>query len=89
MSEALSRLHLLFYTQATRSKTELFVECPDVPAVDGWETVTRSDQSRGHRRHQRQRQQCTKGIRCGKAGDCAHRHTPEEERIFRDTWAGI
>ncbi|KAM0276405.1 hypothetical protein ACHAQH_006757, partial [Verticillium albo-atrum] len=32
--EELSRLHLLFYTNATQSKTVLFVEFPEVPAID-------------------------------------------------------
>jgi hypothetical protein len=50
--------------------------------IDEWETVSRSDPAKTHRRHQRQSQQCPEGIRCSKRGDCGYRHIPSEQMIF-------
>ncbi|CAK7199211.1 hypothetical protein SEUCBS139899_001884 [Sporothrix eucalyptigena] len=49
-----------------------------------WQTVRRSNPAQGHRRSLRSTQPCPNGIRCGRRGDCGHRHTGEERRLFAD-----
>ncbi|ETI20973.1 hypothetical protein G647_07316 [Cladophialophora carrionii CBS 160.54] len=51
---------------------------------NGWQTVIRSDLARDHRRSILQTQQCPDRVRCKKRGECGHRHSDEEQNLFRD-----
>jgi hypothetical protein len=51
---------------------------------EGWQTVTRSDPGKDHRRALRQRQQCPSRVRCRKRGECGYGHSKEERDMFQD-----
>lgn len=55
---------------------------PDDP--DGWQTVSRSDRGKDHRRSLRKTQRCPDGVRCKKRGECGYRHSDEERDLFQD-----
>ena len=51
---------------------------------EGWQTVSRSDPAKDHRRAPSQTQRCSYRIRCRKRGECGFQHTKEETDLFRD-----
>ncbi|KAM0424567.1 hypothetical protein ACHAPT_010284 [Fusarium lateritium] len=71
-------------TEGGREETEQVQGPISSDEEDGWNTVQRSKLNQGHRRAMRQTQQCPRGARCGKRGDCGYQHTERERNLFRD-----
>lgn len=83
-SERLDQLPGIVEHRSGSTRAEENQRLGDPDDDGGWETVTRSDPNKEHRRHMRHAQACPEGIRCRAKGECGYRHTSEEAGLFRD-----